>query len=178
TDTNPGFQPFGFAGGLYDHETGLVRFGARDYDPEVGRWTVKDPIRFEGGDTNIYAYCGGDPVNCVDSNGKLSGIGKFLLDQLVKQVPKQGGKQGAKFLERFLESENRDDLGEGDLDGNGQPDFLDDWDNDGVLNYEDDSDGDGVSDAMDRDTEIPNKTPMEPPMTPLPTGRRDLMSCE
>jgi YD repeat-containing protein len=36
-DTNPGFQPFGFAGGLYDSDTGLVRFGARDYDPETGR---------------------------------------------------------------------------------------------------------------------------------------------
>jgi YD repeat-containing protein len=32
-DTNPGFQPFGFAGGLYDPDTGLVRFGARDYEP-------------------------------------------------------------------------------------------------------------------------------------------------
>jgi RHS repeat-associated protein len=42
-DTNPGFQPFGFAGGLYDADTGLVRFGARDYDPAVGRWTAKDP---------------------------------------------------------------------------------------------------------------------------------------
>ena len=35
-DTNPGFQPFGFAGGLYDPDTKLVRFGARDYDPESG----------------------------------------------------------------------------------------------------------------------------------------------
>src|SRR5262249_12365421 len=31
-DTNPGFQPFGFAGGIYDTETQLVRFGARSYD--------------------------------------------------------------------------------------------------------------------------------------------------
>ncbi|MBK6514678.1 MAG: hypothetical protein IPG04_11280 [Polyangiaceae bacterium] len=45
-DTNPGLQPFGFAGGLYDPDTGLVRFGARDYDAETGRWTAKDPIRF------------------------------------------------------------------------------------------------------------------------------------
>jgi RHS repeat-associated protein len=37
------FQPFGFAGGIYDRDTGLVRFGARDYDPSVGRWTTKDP---------------------------------------------------------------------------------------------------------------------------------------
>jgi RHS repeat-associated protein len=68
-DTNPGFQPFGFAGGLYDRDTGLVRFGARDYDAMTGRWTAKDPIGFRGGDTNQYAYVGGDPINLIDPNG-------------------------------------------------------------------------------------------------------------
>jgi len=29
-DTSPAFMPFGFAGGIYDPDTGLVRFGARD----------------------------------------------------------------------------------------------------------------------------------------------------
>ena len=48
-DTNPGLQPFGFAGGLYDKDTGLVRFGARDYDSTIGRWVSKDPIGFFGG---------------------------------------------------------------------------------------------------------------------------------
>ena len=48
-DTNPGFQPFGFAGGLYDPLSGLVHFGAREYDPAIGRWTVKDPGGFSGG---------------------------------------------------------------------------------------------------------------------------------
>ena len=33
--TNPGFQPFGFAGGLYDEHTELTRFGARDYRKRV-----------------------------------------------------------------------------------------------------------------------------------------------
>ncbi|MHB8999182.1 MAG: RHS repeat-associated core domain-containing protein, partial [Thermoanaerobaculia bacterium] len=55
-DTNPGFQPFGFAGGLLDYDTGLVRFGARDYDPSTGRFTSRDPILFGGRDTNLYAY--------------------------------------------------------------------------------------------------------------------------
>lgn len=68
-DTNPGFQPFGFAGGLYDLHTGLIRFGARDYDPVVGRWTAKDPIGFGGGDLNLYAYVSSDPLNAVDPTG-------------------------------------------------------------------------------------------------------------
>ncbi|MDG5815419.1 RHS repeat-associated core domain-containing protein [Chitinispirillales bacterium ANBcel5] len=70
-DSNPGFQPFGFAGGLYDYRTGLVRFGARDYDAEAGRWTAKDPIRFSGGDGNLFRYCGNDPLNYIDPNGKI-----------------------------------------------------------------------------------------------------------
>ena len=69
-DTAPGFQPFGFAGGLHDTDTGLVHFGARDYDPEIGRWVNKDPIEFEGG-PNFYAYCGSDPVNNVDPTGRV-----------------------------------------------------------------------------------------------------------
>jgi RHS repeat-associated protein len=68
-DTNPGFQPFGFAGGIYDRDTRLVRFGARDYDAEVGRWTSKDPILFAGGETDLYAYVGNDPINRLDPSG-------------------------------------------------------------------------------------------------------------
>lgn len=68
-DTNPGFQPFGFAGGLYDKDTGLVRFGARDYDAETGRWTAKDPIRFVGESTNLFSYVGNDPHNNIDKSG-------------------------------------------------------------------------------------------------------------
>ena len=73
-----GWEPlvFGFAGGIYDRDTELVRFGARDYDAEVGRWTSKDPILFGGGDTLLYGYVGGDPVNRVDSLGLwVIGIG-------------------------------------------------------------------------------------------------------
>jgi RHS repeat-associated protein len=69
-DTNPGFQLFGFAGGIYDPLTGLVRFGARDYDPQVGRWTTKDPIGFRARDLNLYRYAFADPVNFVDTDGR------------------------------------------------------------------------------------------------------------
>ncbi len=71
-DTNPNFQPFYFAGGIYDTDTKLTRFGARDYDAETGRWTAKDPIGFNGGLTSLYDYVGGDPVNFVDPSGLQS----------------------------------------------------------------------------------------------------------
>ena len=67
------FQPFGFAGGLYDPDTGLTRFGARDYDAQIGRWTTKDPIRFGGGDTNLYGYVLNDPINFIDPLGLFPG---------------------------------------------------------------------------------------------------------
>ena len=82
------FQPFGFAGGLYDPETGLTRFGARDYDAETGRWTAKDPLLFEGGDTNLYAYALGDPVNRVDYTGRSSDALKwFFTGVLAAEAP-------------------------------------------------------------------------------------------
>jgi RHS repeat-associated protein len=63
------FLDIGFAGGLYDTHTGLIRFGARDYDPQTGRWTSKDPILFDGGTSNLYEYALNDPVNMVDPYG-------------------------------------------------------------------------------------------------------------
>lgn len=71
------FQPFGFAGGLHDRDAGgdftgdggWVRFGARDYDTNTGRWTTKDAARFFGG-LNLYVYTNDDPVNFIDPSGR------------------------------------------------------------------------------------------------------------
>ncbi len=68
-DSNPGFQAFGYGGGLSEPETGLVRFGARGYDGEIGRWTTKDPLGLDGG-LNTYVYVENDPVNRTDPNGR------------------------------------------------------------------------------------------------------------
>jgi RHS repeat-associated protein len=82
-DTRPGLQPFGFAGGLYDPDTGLVRFGARDYDAEVGRWTAKDPIGFAGEDENLYKYVFADPINYIDPTGQIWWLLGGLIGGLV-----------------------------------------------------------------------------------------------
>jgi RHS repeat-associated protein len=81
-DTNPGFQPFGFAGGLYDPDTKLVRFGARDYDADTGRWTAKDPILFAGGDSNLYGYTWNEPINFIDPIGLwgFGGLGSWAAE--------------------------------------------------------------------------------------------------
>ena len=80
-DTNPGFQPFGFAGGIYDQDTKLVKFGARDYDPETGRWISKDPIKFDGG-INLYAYVSNDPVNKID----MTGLSEIQFDRANNRI--------------------------------------------------------------------------------------------
>ena len=54
--------PLGFAGGLRDGVTGLVRFGLRDYDPAAGRFVAKDPSFFSGSPENLYNYAGNNPI--------------------------------------------------------------------------------------------------------------------
>lgn len=39
--------------------------------PKTGRWTAKDPIKFAGGDSNLYGYVLSDPVNFIDPNGMI-----------------------------------------------------------------------------------------------------------
>jgi RHS repeat-associated protein len=74
SDTNAGFQPFGFAGGLYDNDLKLVRFGARDFDPETGRWIAKDPIKFNGEGPNLYSYLNNEPIEQNDPTGLWKGV--------------------------------------------------------------------------------------------------------
>ncbi len=71
SDSAPGFQPFGYTGGLYDPDTGLVLLGAREYDAGIGRWLSRDPAGFVDGG-NRYTYVDGDPINHLDPTGLIS----------------------------------------------------------------------------------------------------------
>ena len=59
-----------------------MRFGARDYDAEAGRWTAPDPILFAGGDSNLYAYVRNSPVNFVDP----AGFGLTIVDRRTAEL--------------------------------------------------------------------------------------------
>ncbi len=78
---------------MYGADTGLTRFGARDYDAQTGRWTSKDPIRFGGGDSNLYGYVLGDPVNFIDPTGQFA---QFIVGAVF------GAGAGADILYQML----------------------------------------------------------------------------
>ena len=83
-DSDPTLEvPLGFAGGMHDADTSLTLFGARDYDPTLGRWLAKDPIGFAGGDANLYGYCLGDPVNLVDPSGLVDSSSPFYINETI-----------------------------------------------------------------------------------------------
>ncbi len=82
------YQPFGekkensssssdndiwFAGKEHDDETGLSFFGARNYDPTIGRFVSIDPQGFDEGNIQSfgrYAYGNNNPYKFVDPNGE------------------------------------------------------------------------------------------------------------
>jgi RHS repeat-associated protein len=52
-----------------DPQNASKYYRARYYDPHLGRFISEDPIRFAGGDANLYAYVMGNPVNAIDPEG-------------------------------------------------------------------------------------------------------------
>jgi RHS repeat-associated protein len=60
---------FGFTGFYYDQATGLDFSRTRPYIADLGRWLGRDTVGEEGG-INLYRYCGNNPINYRDPNGK------------------------------------------------------------------------------------------------------------
>jgi RHS repeat-associated protein len=65
---------YGYTGREWDGQAKLQYNRDRWYDPVTGRWTSRDPLEFEAGDTNLYRYAGNNPTNASDPSG-LAGEG-------------------------------------------------------------------------------------------------------
>ena len=55
-----------------DPVTGFLHMGLRDYDPATGRFTGRDPLLFEGGQANLFAYASNNPARNSDPIGLFS----------------------------------------------------------------------------------------------------------
>lgn len=69
--TGHDFQPYKYGGKQLDRYGGLdlYDFHARQLDPLLPSFTSIDPKAEEYYSISSYAYCGGDPVNCIDPSG-------------------------------------------------------------------------------------------------------------
>ncbi|MBI4640627.1 MAG: RHS repeat-associated core domain-containing protein [Candidatus Tectomicrobia bacterium] len=57
-------NPYTYTSREYDAESGLYYYRARYYDPRSGRFLSEDPLRFLGGDLNLYAYVNYETWHC------------------------------------------------------------------------------------------------------------------
>ena len=117
-DTNPGWMPFGFAGGLADRGTRLDRLGVRDLSSASGRWSARDPAQFRSGDTNLYTYAASEPVDLSDPGGWSKGDQRFGIPKdfwrwYHRQYKSPGdpdiGREGAERLFEEWQSQGRPD---------------------------------------------------------------------
>ena len=94
-------NPFRYRGYYYDTETGLYYLNSRYYNPEFGRFISADGFVSIGQGitgSNMFAYCGNNPINRYDSNGMIwEKIGGFL---------KGIGTAIASFAEAFFGAES------------------------------------------------------------------------
>ena len=49
--------------------TPYLDYGARQYDPAIGRWMVPDPLAEKNVSSSPYAFCSGNPINYIDPKG-------------------------------------------------------------------------------------------------------------
>ena len=75
-------------------ESGFYYFGARYYNPKIGRWLTCDPIA----DEHPYAYCNNNPLKYVDASGLQPGTAwgssypPYMPPSIPLMLPEKGGK--------------------------------------------------------------------------------------
>ncbi len=98
------YEPFGYATqtgqansnsykytGREDDESGLYYYRARYYHPRLQRFIAEDPIRFSGGNVNIYAFVEDNPINRSDPSGLESATVILGIDPFNIRLPYDPG---------------------------------------------------------------------------------------
>lgn len=67
-----------FTGQQWYGDIGLYDLRNRFYSPDIGRFLQPDPIGFNGDSSNIYRYCGNNPLTRVDPTGTVFGEGLVI----------------------------------------------------------------------------------------------------
>lgn len=83
----PELQPYKYNGKELDlmHGLNTYNYGARQYNPVVPIWDRVDPLCEKYYNTSPYVYCGNNPVNAVDFDGKdvyYTQDGKFAFQNI------------------------------------------------------------------------------------------------
>jgi RHS repeat-associated protein len=103
---------FGYTGQAVYSESQLYYYKARIYSPALGRFLQTDPVGYDAGDTNLYAYVRDDPENKTDPSGQWPSWSDITdaLDQIGEVLnanPEIGGPVEAvpvRMLERGAEA--------------------------------------------------------------------------
>ncbi|GHU89921.1 hypothetical protein FACS1894155_07600 [Bacteroidia bacterium] len=71
TSSNQNNQPYKYNGKELDkmHGLNLYDYGARMYDPAIGRFTTMDPLAEKYYSVSPYTYCANNPINAYDLHG-------------------------------------------------------------------------------------------------------------
>ena len=83
-------QQFKYNGKEFNPMSGinLYDYGARFYDPAIGRFTTQDPLAEKYGSTSPYVYCANNPINKIDPDGRevIDGLSvKNNREETIKQ---------------------------------------------------------------------------------------------
>jgi RHS repeat-associated protein len=101
---NLGKQPYKFGGKEYEtmHGLNLYDFVARPYDPAAGQFLTPDPMAEKYPWISPYAYCGNNPVNYIDPDGRdwvhrtVEGVEEVYYDRTVTSQEDVNKKYGEK----------------------------------------------------------------------------------